>query len=548
MRGVCLQTHKLLGLDCCRIPGQDDGQPMSDFVKQLRELKALVDDGILTPAEFEEEKGRLMAARRETPVVVPTSLVSDGSVSLSGETVVQGPTGSPPAHGTMGALPDKLGSYRILGVLGAGGMGRVVRARHVREQWATRQGGDVAIKIIHPHIAQDSMFQERFFDEAHLGKSLQHPGLATVHDVIDDGTWLGTVMELVSGDLLSARVRPEGMDTQAALSLLRPLCDALDHLHSKGVVHRDLKPDNIKLQGQTPIILDLGIAKSVTGRKGSGHTQAYTTLGTLTWMAPEQVDATRVGPAADRYALGLIAYQLLSGRLPWPAQANDQMILVSKATGNLEHLSAVMPGLPKRVADGVMKLLAVDPEQRFECCAVFARELEAAALPDWHRQIASDPVFKSHIGQFEALWSGTSTTLDLSGSDVHDLSALQDLEHLTELHLRSTNVSDVRALQGLTRLTTLNLIDTDVSDVSALQGLTRLTTLRLNSTKVTDVSALKGLTSLTELHLNHTAVRNLRVLKALPNLKRLYVYGCKGIENEVRRLQFARPNLEVVKT
>jgi hypothetical protein len=187
---------------------------MSDLSSRLRELKALVDEGLLTAEEFAREKEALLAARRSptpaargeaggTTVQGPRATAA----SFEGGTTVDPPAAPVPPSTGPSDLPAQVGSYRVLGVLGAGGMGTVVRARHGREGWARRQGGDVAIKLIHPHIAEDPAFQERFFDEAQLGKQIHHPRLAAVHDVIEDGAWLGIVMELVEGQLLSEHPR-----------------------------------------------------------------------------------------------------------------------------------------------------------------------------------------------------------------------------------------------------------------------------------------------------------------------------------------------------
>jgi len=235
----------------------------------------------------------------------------------------------------------------------------------------------VAIKLIHPHIASRPEFRRRFFAEAALGKRVQHPGLATVYDVVSEGAWLGTILEHVDGRELTAWIRPGGLPVAEAVALLTPLAAALDHLHSHSIVHRDLKPANVRVRpdGQ-PVLLDLGIAKDVSGAS-SGHTEAMTTMGTRAWMAPEQADAKSVTPAADVYALGLVTYTLLSGRLPWPESVTDHRILAYKLMGKLTPLSEVLPGVSAAGASAVMGALAVEPSRRPASCGALVAALSS---------------------------------------------------------------------------------------------------------------------------------------------------------------------------
>ena len=261
-------------------------------------------------------------------------------------------------------LPSRLGNYRVLGLIGAGGMGTVVRARHVEEGWAAEQGGDVAIKLIHPQIASDADFRKRFFSEAALGKRVQHPGLARVYDVVSEGAWLGTILEYIEGQELSAWVRPGGIPVAEVVALLTPLAEALDHLHGQGIVHRDLKPANVKVRPDgRPVLLDLGIAKDLTGASG-GQTKTMTTMGTSAWMAPEQADAKSVTAAADIYAFGLITYALLSGRMPWGEGESELRVLTNKMMGKLAPLSEARPDLPTVIHEAVNRVLSVEPDAR----------------------------------------------------------------------------------------------------------------------------------------------------------------------------------------
>lgn len=369
---------------------------MSDDLKaKLTKLKEFRDLGLIEEHEYAAEKKALLAAAMGTTPAAPSAPSLSGATrvkapasgpsgALSGGTSVGGmPTPSqvsPLAGATAvdpsGGLPSRLGNYRVLGMIGAGGMGTVVRARHVEEGWAKRQGGDVAIKLIHPQISAEPDFRERFFDEAELGKRVHHAGLARVYDVVSEGPWLGTILEYIDGNDLGAWVKPGGLALNEALQLLRPLAEAVDHLHAQGIVHRDLKPANVKVRPDgRPVLLDLGIAKDLT-KGGQGLTGNMAQMGTSAWMAPEQADARSVTSSADVYAFGLMTYALLSGRMPWAEGESELRILMNKGVGRLVPLSEAAPALAGSLADAVMASLSVEPPDRPKSCAALLEAIE----------------------------------------------------------------------------------------------------------------------------------------------------------------------------
>ena len=301
----------------------------------------------------------------------------DGPPAMAEADAPTGPGFGGAGRGATVSYPERMGSYRILGVLGAGGMGTVLRARHMEEEWARQQGGDVALKLIHGELSSSVEFRSRFIREALLGRRLSHPGLVSVYEVVTEGPHLGLVMALVLGEPLSARVRRGGLGLREVLEVVGPLGETLDHLHGSGVVHRDVKPGNIVMgKDGRPVLLDLGIAKDGSVEGASHQTRALTALGTSGWMAPEQVDAVGVTGAADRYALGLVSYALLSGELPWSGEESEAQVLVRKATGRLRRLSEVRSGLPEHVERAVSRMLSALPEGRYESCAAFVSALE----------------------------------------------------------------------------------------------------------------------------------------------------------------------------
>jgi serine/threonine protein kinase len=351
-----LQRHDLLGYaDTCdrmRLSIRDLGEMSDDDLIEVLGMSRFMDRRKLRVA---------LAATPSAPESPPVP-VDDGS------TRVGTPTGA------AAAFPQQLGSYRVLGIVGAGGMGTVVRARHLEEAWALQQGGDVAIKLIHPHIATSPAFRRRFMQEAALGRRVQHAGLVSTWDVIVEGAWLGTVMSLVQGEPLAARLREGGVGVDAVVKLLEPVGEVLDFLHAQGIVHRDVKPANIVLRTNgTPVLLDLGIAKDTAAP--DSRTRTMVAMGTSEWMAPEQADAKHVDGAADRYALGLLAYALLSGRMPWDHGTSEARVLAHKLMGQLAPLDTVVREVPAHVAAAVTQMLSTEPEARHPTCEAFIAAL-----------------------------------------------------------------------------------------------------------------------------------------------------------------------------
>ncbi|MDZ4804749.1 MAG: protein kinase [Candidatus Eisenbacteria bacterium] len=216
----------------------------------------------------------------------------------------------------------RLGIYEIIGPLGAGGMGEVYRARD------TRLGRDVAIKVLPEDVAAHPDRLARFEREAQTVAGLNHPNIVTLHSVEESGGIRFLTMELVEGQTLDRLVTPGGLPTGRVLDLAIPLADALVAAHERGVVHRDLKPANVMVTREGRIkVLDFGLAKLATADSDLDATQASTlvspistagqVVGTVPYMAPEQVRGEAVDARADLFALGIMMYELLSGRRPF---------------------------------------------------------------------------------------------------------------------------------------------------------------------------------------------------------------------------------------
>src|SRR6266850_1634179 len=215
-------------------------------------------------------------------------------------------------------IPDRIGPYRILGILGTGGMGLVYRA----EQHSPRR--EVALKVIRGGLANLELLR-RFEKEAQVLARLDHQGIARV---LDAGVFEGpagpepfVAMELVPGEPLLARVNRLRPSRAERIELLARVCDAVAHAHDRGIVHRDLKPTNVLVRpdGQ-PKVLDFGVALIVRGESEAftRQTSVGELVGTLPYMSPEQLegDPGRVDERSDVYAIGVMAYEVLTGRLP----------------------------------------------------------------------------------------------------------------------------------------------------------------------------------------------------------------------------------------
>jgi len=266
------------------------------------------------------------------------------------------PVASPPRTIEGFAPGGMVGPYKILSVLGFGGMGVIYRAyQHALER-------DVAIKVLSPELVEQEGFVERFEREALSLARLNHPGIVAV---IDKGVHAGHyyfVMEYVDGVSLRAMVQERPLDVKPAILILTRVCEALEFAHSQGYVHRDIKPENVLIDTRGMVKLaDFGLAVLA----GSAHraqrmTGGAAVIGTLDYMAPEQrVDSTKVDARADIYALGVVFYECLTGRLP---------------LGRFAPPSRCGPVDP-RLDRMVLKMLDPDPARRYATAGQVAREL-----------------------------------------------------------------------------------------------------------------------------------------------------------------------------
>ncbi len=283
----------------------------------------------------------------------------------------------------------RFGSHEIVAFLGAGGMGEVWRARD------TRLDRVVALKVLPPATLEDETARKRLVREAQLASKLNHPHVCTIHEVGEAEGRAFVAMELVEGRSLSGLVSPEALPAEQVLRLGQQLADALAHAHERGVVHRDFKSANVFVtpEGRAKV-LDFGLARRLVGEDASETTTASygsltapgTVAGTLAYMAPEQLQGRAADARSDIWALGVVLYEMASGRRPFQGPTG---FALSSAI-----LNEAPPALPAGVPDGlrgvVERCLEKEPSRRYQHAAEVHAALEAiqsgAALPSrWRR-------------------------------------------------------------------------------------------------------------------------------------------------------------------
>jgi eukaryotic-like serine/threonine-protein kinase len=262
------------------------------------------------------------------------------------------------------------GRYEVEELVGHGGMSSVYRAH---DSLLERH---VALKILHEQYSGDEDFVERFKREARMVAQLQHPNIVTVIDRGEEDGRQYIVFEYIDGENLKELVVRKGrLDIREALEIALEVARGLAFAHENGLIHRDVKPQNVLLNGDGRAkVTDFGIARTLDV---DGMTQTGTVLGTSNYIAPEQASGQRVDAHSDVYSLGAVLYELLAGEVPFPGES---FIAVA-----MKHLHEPPPSIldvrgdvPLRVAAAVDRALEKDPEQRFPTMDAFAGELEAA--------------------------------------------------------------------------------------------------------------------------------------------------------------------------
>ncbi len=271
-------------------------------------------------------------------------------------------------------MNQSYGEYKAVRLLGQGGMAEVY------EGLDPDLDRPVAIKLIHPRLAVDAQFEERFRREARLVTGLRHPHIVQVYDyqVAEDGPVM--VMEYLPGGSLKERLddlrsRGERMALADAARIADALASALDYAHRQGAIHRDVKPANVLFDREdVPVLADFGIARILDDE--SGLTQPGSIIGTPAYLSPEQAAGETAGPASDLYSLGVVLYELVTGAPPF--QGTTTAILTSHASAAPPPARSRVADLPAAVEQTLQRALAKSPAERFPSGAALAQAFRAA--------------------------------------------------------------------------------------------------------------------------------------------------------------------------
>jgi serine/threonine protein kinase len=277
---------------------------------------------------------------------------------------------------------QKLGDYEILGILGAGGMGKVYKVRN------TISDRVEAMKILLPDLAGQKDLADRFLREIKVLASLNHPNIAALRTALTLDNQLVMIMEFVDGVTLSSRLHQGAIPPALAVKYIDQVLNALSYAHKQNVIHRDIKPANMMLTADGTVkLMDFGIARSASDRS---LTMTGTTLGSLNYMPPEQVKGDPADNRSDLYSLGVSLYEMVTGQLPFTADSNYAMMAA--------HLQEVpkppivlRPGIPQTLNQIIVMALAKDPGQRFQSADAFRGALKSVPAQGAATQAGADP-------------------------------------------------------------------------------------------------------------------------------------------------------------
>lgn len=267
-----------------------------------------------------------------------------------------------------GPLPRPIGPYLVTEKIGAGGMANVYRARH------TETGAEVAIKVLALHLEQQPAARARFEHEAALLLGLHHAHILPVYDFGADGDIPYLVMQLLGGRSLKDELHGVPLDPAQTAIWIRQLAGALDYAHARGVIHRDVKPANVLLDGEgAPFLADFGVATVIdAAQQAPGEF-----VGTAAYAAPEQCRGEPAVRASDQYALAVVAYEMLTGQRPFGGPTALAVIAQHIGDAPPDPL-ALNPALPRAVRPVLARALAKSPAARYPSTRAFSRALDAA--------------------------------------------------------------------------------------------------------------------------------------------------------------------------
>lgn len=315
------------------------------------------------------------------------------------------------------AVGARLGAYELRSIVGTGGMGEVYRARD------SRLGREVAIKVLPETFAADPGRRQRFNREARAVSSLNHPHICTLHDIGSENGADYLVMELIEGESLEARLIGGALPMSEALKRAIEIADALSAAHRLGIVHRDLKPSNVMLAATGAKLLDFGVAVMQTAGDAEGVptetaplTEEGAIVGTLPYMAPEQLEGRGVDSRTDIFAFGALLYEMLTGRRAFVGNSRASVIAAILKEDPSPMKDGVI-ALPFGLGRVVRKCLAKDPEARWQTARDLRDELtwiaETAAAPDSRALSIADTSSQAARSRARTAWAIAAASIGL---------------------------------------------------------------------------------------------------------------------------------------
>jgi hypothetical protein len=306
---------------------------------------------------------------------------------------------------------SEIGGHRIEAVAGRGGMGVVYRATHLA------LNRTVALKLISPELGDDPEFRERFKRESEIAASLDHPNVVPIYHAGEDGGKLYVTMRFVEGTDLREMVALQGrLEPRVAARIISQVASALDAAHARGLVHRDVKPANVLIDDSSghphAYLTDFGLTKQASSQ--SGLTKTGMIVGTMDYIAPEQLQGTEVDARADIYALGCVFYQALTGQVPYPRDTEPAKMWAHMSEPT-PSLLAVSPHLPPELDEVLKRSMAKEPGDRYLSAGDFGRAAVAAAegqvLSRTERSVATGdaaPASATAVGAIPATQGATA--------------------------------------------------------------------------------------------------------------------------------------------
>ena len=294
----------------------------------------------------------------------------------------------------------RVGPYQIVSVIGRGGVGEVYLADDPRLR---RQ---VALKVLNARFAEDESARGRFLREAQMAAGLDHPNICTLHEIGADGGFNYLVMQHLRGETLAQRLERGRLPVREGLEIAVQLADALAFAHGAGVIHRDIKPQNVMVTPEGRVkLMDFGLAKAPGRLDDQEETHAALTeegafLGTIAYMSPEQLAGHPADERSDIFSLGMTLYEIFAGRHPF-AGPTAAATITAIASRPAAPLSAAAPDAPAALTPILAKALALDPRERYQSTRDLLADLESARRGDPTGPVTSAPAVRTSAGAFD---------------------------------------------------------------------------------------------------------------------------------------------------